>query len=558
VLIGVLAITASLSGIGNQYAQDDIPIIWRNPIIHDLSGIGRVFLEPYWPPPFTPSLYRPFASVTFALQWLVGGGEPVAFRAASYLLYALTAVAVFYLARLRLPLVVAAMGAALFAVHPVHVESVAVAVNQSELWVGGLACLAVWFYVRKRTGGVPLSTRDHLVLAGLYLSACLFKENALMIPGLLLAAELTLVPDGGAIRTRIAQGRRLVLILALVAVGFYWVRTRVLSGSLLGTFIAEALTGLSTGERALAMLAVVPQWYRLLLWPASLQADYSPGELVAQATWGADHTIGLVLLTASMLAAVLAWRRAPMITFGILWCAIALFPVHNVLVPTGIVLAERTLFLPSVGVVLALAGTAALVLERGRDRVRLGLSGAAVVLLLLGLLRSATRHPVWSDQFGLWYKTANEDAPRSFRAHDFLAEAYFQAGQERMAEQEYELAMHFAPASIMGPRMKYADKLRERGFCYPAAAHYRTIVEAQSNHAGAHAALLACLLDLGRYREARHHARIGIALGWQRAAFRQALATADSAERVAAAPGTVRVKVPSDSISVYLRVGERK
>jgi tetratricopeptide (TPR) repeat protein len=165
---------------------------------------------------------------------------------------------------------------------------------------------------------------------------------------------------------------------------------------------------------------------------------------------------------------------------------------------------------------------------------------------------------VWSDQFGLWYKTANEDAPTSFRAHDFLAEAYFQAGQERMAEQEYELAMQFAPPSIMGPRMKYADKLRERGFCYPAAVHYQTIVEAQANHAGAHAALLACLLDLGRYREARHHARLGIALGWQRSAFQQALVTADSAERVAAPPGTVRVKVPSDSISVYLRVGERK
>ena len=559
VLIAVLAVTASLSGIGNQYAQDDIPIIWKNPVIHDPGELWRVFVEPYWPRPYSRSLYRPFASVTFALQWLVGGGDAVAFRVTSYALYALASVAVFYLARLRLPLVVAGIVAALFAVHPVHVESVAVAVNQSELWVGGLSCLAVLFYVRKRSGGKPLSARDQLFLAGLYLFACLFKENALMIPGFLLAAEILLVPDGGSVRTRVAHGRRLLLILALVAVAFYWVRTQVLSGNLLGTFVAEALTGLSMGERALAMLAVVPTWYRLLLWPAHLQADYSPGEIVAQTSWGLDHTVGLLLLAATVLTAMLTWRRSPMITFGIVWGAIALFPVHNVLVPTGIVVAERTLFLPSVGVIVALGGVGALILERAGRRARVALAAAVTGLLFLGLLRSATRHPDWSDQFGLWYRTANEDAPRSFRAHDFLADAYFQAGQERMAEQEYELAMQFAPPSITGPRMKYADKLRQRGWCFPAVVQYKKVVDVHANHGMARAALAACLIDLGRYREAKHHARLGIAMGWQRSAFQQALRTADSAERASAPPGTVRINVTSaDSVKVYMRIGKRK
>jgi hypothetical protein len=559
VLIAVLAVTASLSGIGNQYAQDDIPIIWKNPVIHDLGELWRVFFEPYWPRPFSRSLYRPFASVTFALQWLGGGGDPVAFRVTSYLLNALAAVAVFYLARLRLPLIVAGMAAALFAVHPVHVESVAVAVNQSELWVGGISCLAVLFYVWKRSGGEPLSARDQLLLAGLYLVACLFKENALMIPGFLVAAEVFLVPRGGSIRTRIAHGRQLLLILALVAVGFYWVRTQVLSGNLLGTFVAEALTGLSMGQRALAMLAVTPTWYRLLLWPAHLQADYSPGEIVAQTSWGLDHTVGLLLLAATVLTAILTWRRAPMIAFGIAWSAIAIFPVHNVIVPTGIVVAERTLFLPSIGVVLALGGIGGLLVERTRQRRQVMLAASVVALLFLGLFRSATRHTVWSDQFGLWYKTANEDAPRSFRAHDFLAEAYFQAGQERMAEQEYELAMQFAPRSITGPSMKYADKLRQRGWCFPAVIQYKRVVEVLPNHGAARAALTACLIDLGRYREAQHHARMGIAMGWQRSVFRQALATADSAQRVSAAPGTVRIRVvPPDSAGVYMRIGERK
>src|ERR1043166_6979756 len=226
-LIALLAIAASLSGITNQYAQDDIAIIQTNPLLHDLRGIGRVFTEPYWPPPFVPSTYRPLSSgwyalqwlrgggspvafrlvgfllfavsagavvpspypplssVWYALQWLGGGGSPVAFRLVSSLLYAVTAVAVFRLARTRLPVIAAAACAALFAVHPVHVEAVAMAVNQSELWIGLLGCIATGLYVRERSAGGPLPVRTELSLAGLYLAACLFKETGLILPGLL-------------------------------------------------------------------------------------------------------------------------------------------------------------------------------------------------------------------------------------------------------------------------------------------------------------------------------------------------------------------------------------
>jgi hypothetical protein len=467
--IALLAVVASLSGISNQYVQDDIPIIWKNPAMHHLGGIGRLFTHSYWPPPFILALYRPFASVLFLLQWIAGGGSPLAFRLVSYALYGLTCVALFRLARIRLPLAAAAVAAALFAVHPVHVEAVAVAVNQSELWVGLLACLGVVIYVRERSRGGPLPTRTQLLLAGLYLAACLFKENALVFPGLLVAAEVLLVPTRKSIRARLSFGRRPLLLLMLVAVVFYWVRTRVLGGSLAGTFVAEALVGLTMGQRAIAMLAVVPQWFRLLFWPAHLQADYSPGEIVAQTVWGSGHTLGLLLLAAVVLATLFSWRRAPVIAFGLAWCAVALFPVHNVLVPTGIVLAERTLFLPSIGAMLALGGLGAVLVERATPRWRMILSAATGALLMLGMFRSITRHPVWHDQFGLWYRTANEDAPLSFHAHEALAESYFNVGVERMAEEEYQLAIQFAPPSMTRPMMQYGDKLRLRGYCYPAA-----------------------------------------------------------------------------------------
>jgi tetratricopeptide (TPR) repeat protein len=557
-VIVLLAVAASLSGIKNQWAQDDIPIIWKNDASHHLSGIGWVFTKSDWPPPFIPALYRPFASVFFTLQWVMGGGSPLSFRLISYSLYALTSVAVFSLARTILPAAVALAVAALFAVHPVHVEAVAVAVNQSELWVGLISCIAVTRYVQERRTG-PLSMGTELLLAVLYLAACLFKENALVLPGLLVVAEVLLVPSEEPLRDRIALGRRPLLLMILVGVAFYWVRTQVLSGNLTGTFTAEGLQGLSVRERTITMIGIVPQWFRLLLWPVHLQADYSPGEIMAQTAWGPAQTLGALLLMGTAAAAIAALRRAPVISFGLAWCAIGVFPVHNILVPTGIMLAERTLFLPSIGVVIALGGLGALLLQRRDPTVRTGLAMAVAALAFLGVYRSATRHPVWSDQFNLWYQTANVDAPKSFHAHEAMAETYFNIGVEKRAEQEYQLAIQFSPKSVPRPRLAYAERLRSRGFCYPAAVQYRKVLQVQQNNIGARASLIACLLDLGLYREALLQARLGISYDWERPAFQMALATAEYASRTAAPPGTVRLTVPASSkLGAAIVIGTRK
>jgi len=550
-----LALAASVSGLRNQFSQDDFAIIWKSPLLHDLGRAWKVFDLPYWPPPFTPDLYRPLALLSYAIQWALGGGSPLVFRLASYILYAGVSVQVLRTARLGLPFPAAFAAAALFAVHPVHVEAVAMAVNQAELWVALFSCLAVLIYVRARRPGGPLGLWTELGLSGLYLLACLFKENGLILPGLLLAAELCLVGTSEPWKVRLRRGRRLLLLLTLVAVSFYGLRTLVLSGDLVGTFTAEALAYLTVGQRGLTMLAVVPQWFRLLLWPASLQSDYSPAEILGQKSWGADQTLGTLLLLGTVVVAVAARRRAPAITFGLLWSAVAILPVHNVLVPTGIVLSERSLFLSSLGAVIALGGVGPLLVERASRGARLGLAAGVGALLILGVYRSTTRHPIWADQFTLWYHTATRDAPKSYRAHHALAELYFLAGAEARAEPEYRLAIAYSPPTVSQVYLDYANKLRLRGFCYPAAQLYRQALAIRPNHMAVRASLVACLMHLGEYREARDLARMGITYGWQVPSWLQIRHSADSALRVGAPAGSVRITAPSDSVAEFLNVG---
>jgi tetratricopeptide (TPR) repeat protein len=538
-----LALAASLAGITNQFAQDDFGFVLRNDAVHDLSRGLHLFLEPYVGPPRPPEHYRPLALLSLAVQWAAGAGEPVIFRLVSYLLYAATGLAVFRLARTALPAAPAFAAAALFAVHPVHVEAVALAVNQGELWVALLSCLAVVWYVEVRRAG-PLRLRSTLGIAALYFTACLFKEHAAILPGLLLASELFLIPGGHGFMGRVRSVSPLYLVLLLTGLTFLAIRTAVLGGDVRGALLADAMAPLSIGERALTMLTVVPHWFRLLFWPADLQGDYSPSEIVAQESWGADATLGLLLILAATVTAVACRRRAPAIAFGIFWLAVALLPVHNVLVPTGVVLAERTLFLPSIGAMLVLGGLGSLVLERATGSTRVLLGSATGLLLVLGAYRSAIRHPDWSDMFNYWYVTANRDAPASFRAHHALGEMYLLAGAYGLAEQEFRMSMALAPPHVSDVYLAYADMLRRRGFCDPAVELYRKSLGISPQVHAVRLSLIACLIQLGRYPDALQEIGKGIPLGEHTGAWLRLRAAADSALKSGAPPGTVRVPLP--------------
>ncbi len=176
----------------------------------------------------------------------------------------------------------------------------------------------------------------------------------------MVAAEVTVIDDPRPWRQRVTALRPFFLVLVFAAVSFIGIRNAALEGDIKGSFTAEALTcGLGIGGRALTMLGVVPGVGKTSLsWPLHL-----PGRLLAERNHDGD-ALGNRRRTpgthdpAGRRAPRSAWYcwqcRRPPVTFGILWIAVGLALVSNVLLPTGIVLAERTLFLATIG--LAIVG----------------------------------------------------------------------------------------------------------------------------------------------------------------------------------------------------------
>jgi len=178
---------------------------------------------------------------------------------------------------------------------------------------------------------------------------------------------------------------------------------------------------------------------------------------------------GAVVLAAGVAMAWVARRRAPVVTLALGWIAATLFIVANLLVPTGILLAERTLYLASVGVTLLLAwGWTAL-----RPSAP-GLANACLVAAVAaGALRTVTRNPIWRDD-ATYLPAMVRDAPESFASDWAAAELARQRGDSRESERRLRRGLRTYPLGWamwqdLGKLLYVQGRYLEAGDCFWAA-----------------------------------------------------------------------------------------
>jgi tetratricopeptide (TPR) repeat protein len=438
----VLAAGAYAGSLGHDFTYDDVHIIKESALLHSL-GNWRAILRATW---WEDAMYRPFTALTFAVDWALSGGDPRWFHAVNVLIHAGVVVLVFLLARSLLPLFPAAAAAALFAVHPVHVEAVANVVGRAELLATLFALGAVLLY---RADG-ELAARGDVswrrwlaswgTLAALWL-ALASKESAFAAPGLLLLADWVDARRAG-VRWGVAVRRHWMLAAASVALTGEWLWIWLSTVGAIGGGAGEApgLEGAGLGTRLLVMAPVVLQYVRLLFFPARLSADYSPDFLPVAEHLNLAGVLGFALVGAAVAAGWAARARAWPVTVALVWMGGTLLIVSNLLVPTEVLLAERTLYLPSVGAAL-LVGYGLGAIAQRRLNVAAALGG---LLVALGVWRTATRVPVWRDDSTLLHQLVR-DAPGSFRADWVLGGFYFIGGDSASGEALYRRALRTNP-----------------------------------------------------------------------------------------------------------------
>ncbi|MEX2178832.1 MAG: tetratricopeptide repeat protein [Gemmatimonadaceae bacterium] len=505
IVIAALALAASGNSVTNRFTYDDVYILERSAArMGTLAGWWREFATSYWPAMGSHGDgYRPLTILGFKLQWMLAGGSPMPFHAVNIALHVVTAVAVFWLAGGVLPLAAAWIAAALYAVHPVHVEAIANVVGQSELIVALLVTVAMALYVHGRRAG-PLSAGRWTVIGVLYAIGMLFKEHAITLIALLPLAELTVVADRTPLRARAERMRLPMLALLLVAVAYLWPRSLVAGG---GTgfqpFAVFQALDLSHGDRILTMIGAAPEWLRLLVWPARLTTEYTPPYLEVAQGPSLAQLPGLLVLIGTLGLCLATWRRSPVTAFGIGWMVLTLLPASNFILPAGFIIAERTLLLPSVGAIIALASAVPWLYERveGRRAREVATAALLVVVVALGIGRSVDRNRAWKDTETL-LRRAIRDSPESYRAHLMLGGLMFERRNLTDGEVHVREAFRLFPHD---PLIVWvlAEQYRSRGFCEPAIRYYETFLLLEPDVPGGHASYAACLLHQRRPDDAR-------------------------------------------------------
>ncbi|MCP4006528.1 MAG: hypothetical protein GY725_20310 [bacterium] len=402
VLLAALPFWPAVDG---DFIEDDRPIIRDRIELRDVSHIPEFFGQTYWPGGQQGGLYRPLSVSSYALDRILWGadasGGPSRFgvHASNLILNALAVLLLFQILRARLSLwIPAAVGAALFAVHPVHVEAVSHMVGRADLamTVFFLAAFALHSH----------GTAARVLAAGFYLLSCMCKEMAVVLPGLLFVDSWLRSKDESAglfLRRVFVELTPCALALGSFILLRGWVLGAAsvppVSFALYLPAQYLAFPDPAPGEVLLTMTHALGEISRLLIAPFSLSADYS----------GFPHSTRLapaVLLSAALLVGVLvgvilALRRglrSPF--FWLVWFALTWLPVSNLLFASGIVMAERVLYLPSVALAGVVGSVARLALESDRRWLVLPM------LLIAGFAAlTVSRAALWNDARTLYEET---------------------------------------------------------------------------------------------------------------------------------------------------------
>lgn len=517
-LVFALGILSFLPTVRHQFVWDDHHIVEDNVLIRDFRNIPRFFTERFGLNPLAAFpqfvFYRPLVSVSLTLDYPIGRGAPWVFHLTNVLLHALASLTVYFLGLLLLRTRVGpAILAALFALHPVHTEAVAFVANRCDLLAALFSLVSVVCYLRAS----PARPRQRLLLLAASLLALLLallaKENALMVP-LVLAAAWWLVPSaqGGPTRRRRPPDWWLHLLLA---VAFFVFRYALVGRQGVGMQLAGAPLRLA------ATAKIFWAYVGLVLFPVWSNPRYEPPLQLGVADW-----LSIALWLAALLAIYRGARRAPLVTLGVAWFLLLLVPTSNALEVSGALMADRWLYLPSVGLLLALVAAGEAVpagfWQQPIVRRATPTLGAltAVVLLLLCWGRGSW----WRSDFSLFAAMVRK-APHSAVAHANYALALAEAGDTAAALAEYERALTLVPEHPAA-RRNLASTLLEMGHPQEAAEEARLALALAPRDPVGHALLGVALVRGGHAQEGVIELQQAVALAPHMIDFRYDLALA--------------------------------
>jgi len=485
------------------FIWDDDVYVTQNPLLTAPNGLWRI-----WFSLDSPSQYFPLTYTTFYLEHALWGLNPAGYHWVNLLLHAANALLVWrVLARLRVP--GAWLAAAVFALHPVQVESVAWITERKNVLMGFFFLLTLWTWLKFIDDQGRRAWRFYVLALVFYALALSAKTTACTLPAaLLLILWLEKKPVGW---WRLAQVAPFVALgIGMGLVTMWWERFHM--GTQGKLFVIAPMERVLIAARAL--------WFYAgkLLWPANLTFSY-PHWTVSAAD---PHAWGWVLAT--VVLGVVIWRArrwtGRSVEVAALFFAVTLSPVLGFIMLYTFLysfVADHYQYLACIGpIALAVAG-----MKLGLDRVAAGkpllqpvlpfLQPAlgAALLIVLGTL-TWKQCGMFIDDQTLWQTTLLRN-PNSWMAHVNLGNHLAEAGNLDEAIVHYRQALQINP-DHWDAHISLGTALAQEGDVDGAITQYQEALQIYPGDEVAHVNLGIVLLQRGKKAEAIAHFQKGLQL----------------------------------------------
>ena len=472
-----LALLAYANSFRAGLVLDNASVIGQDTRIRQATAenVQLILNQSYWYKSGISSLYRPLTTFSYLFNYAIlhNGAAPAGYHWVNFILHAVNIALVYFLGLLLMTEFWPAFAlAALWAVHPVLTESVTNVVGRADLLAafGVLAGLLCYARSVAAAGRNAVQWRWALMAAA---AVGIFSKES----GVVIVAAVFLY-DIAFCRTAPRRWRVWGYLAAALPVAlFLAVRSMVLAKLPSGqpAFTDNPLWGADFFTARLTAIKVLGKYLWLLVWPSRLSCDYSYNQ-IPLFTWRFNNSddwkaiLALTVCAGAAAAAVLCYRRSRPVFFFIAFFFLAMAPTANLAMLIGAIMAERFLYLPSIGFAgcLAWLGWAGYRRLRGRwPAARIMAPAVLGVICLAFCARTFARNADWFDDRSAW-SSAELSCPNSYKVHQHLAllTVDLPGGGSEIARGEIERAI--AILQSLPDERKIPALYATAGFCYRA------------------------------------------------------------------------------------------
>lgn len=347
VFLALIAFAVYANSLSNGFVFDDESVVLGDPSLAKLSSIPQYFAGQEGFQKVIGRYYRPVVSSSYAIDYAIWGLKPFGFHLTNVIIHIVNSLLVFQLLMMlfagmqsKFKDYIIFLGAALFAIHPIHTEAVAWVSGRTDSLFFTFFAAAFIFYMKYKEDS---SDKNLILTCTFYFLSLLSKEMAITFPVVVILYEM-IINRQFSLKYFLKE-KFIYIALAVVSLLFLLVRWYALKN------VPERLSynyfyGKDLATTFFTMLQTIPYYFKMVLVPYGMVYHYGGFMPYLNSIANIEAIFPVCFIIALLACAALLLKRAPWVAYSILFIFLTLLPVLNI-IPTLNFMADRFLYLPS-------------------------------------------------------------------------------------------------------------------------------------------------------------------------------------------------------------------